>query len=38
MVEITAGLAPGERIVTEGGYAVRMVAMAGSTPAHGHSH
>jgi|GEM_PF-3571032 len=37
-VEITAGLAPGQRIVTEGAYAVRMVAMAGSTPAHGHSH
>jgi len=37
-VEITAGLSAGERIVTQGAYAVRMVAMAGSTPAHGHSH
>jgi hypothetical protein len=36
--EILRGLAPGERIVTEGAYAIRMVSMAGSTPAHGHSH
>jgi cobalt-zinc-cadmium efflux system membrane fusion protein len=36
--EILRGIDAGERIVTQGGYAVRMVSMAGSTPAHGHSH
>lgn len=38
MAEILRGVDAGERIVTQGGYAVRMVSMAGSTPAHGHSH
>lgn len=37
-VEILGGLEPGELVVIEGGYAVRMTDMKGSTPAHGHTH
>jgi membrane fusion protein, heavy metal efflux system len=35
---IKAGLTPGERIVTIGGYQVRMASLSSSVPAHGHAH
>jgi membrane fusion protein, heavy metal efflux system len=35
---IKAGLSPGERIVTIGGYQVRMASLSSSVPAHGHAH
>lgn len=37
-VEINAGLNPGEMIVTEGAFQVKMTSMAGQTPSHGHAH
>ena len=37
-VEIIKGLHPGEIVVVTGAYQVRMAAMAGQAPAHGHSH
>ncbi|MEO6095236.1 MAG: efflux RND transporter periplasmic adaptor subunit [Fibrobacteria bacterium] len=35
---IKTGLSPGERIVTLGGYQVRMASLSSSVPAHGHAH
>lgn len=35
---LKAGLTPGERIVTIGGYQVRMASLSSSVPAHGHAH
>jgi RND family efflux transporter MFP subunit len=35
---IKAGLEPGERIVSAGGYQVRMASLSSSVPAHGHAH
>lgn len=35
---LKAGLEPGERIVTIGGYQVRMASLSSSVPAHGHAH
>lgn len=37
-VEVTGGLAPGDRVVTKGAYAVRLAAASGAVPAHGHAH
>jgi RND family efflux transporter MFP subunit len=37
-VEILQGLEVGEVVVTKGAYQVKMAAMSGSTPAHGHEH
>ncbi len=36
--EITSGLSAGERIVTEGAYQIKLAAMAGDLPLHGHTH
>lgn len=37
-VEIISGLKEGEVVVTKGAYQVKMAAMSGQVPAHGHSH
>jgi len=37
-VQITAGLRPGERVVTQGAYLVRLASMSSQAPAHGHAH
>jgi RND family efflux transporter MFP subunit len=37
-VEITAGLEPGEHVVTEGGYLVRLAAAGPAKTGHGHAH
>lgn len=37
-VEIREGLAPGDRVVTEGAYLVRLASASGAVPAHGHAH
>lgn len=37
-VQVLAGLAAGERVVTRGAYAVRLASVAGALPAHGHAH
>jgi membrane fusion protein, heavy metal efflux system len=36
--EITSGLSEGERIVTAGAYQIKLAAMAGDLPLHGHTH
>lgn len=38
LVQITAGLEAGERVVVRGAYAVKLAASASSVPAHGHAH
>ena len=38
LAEVTEGLKAGEVVVTEGAYQVKMAAMSGTTPAHGHDH
>ncbi len=37
-VQVRSGLNEGEVVVTEGAYRVKMAAMSGSIPSHGHSH
>lgn len=37
-VEISSGLQQGERIVTKGAYQIKLAAMAGDLPLHGHTH
>jgi len=37
-IEVRAGIAEGERVVTEGGYAIRLASVSSSIPAHGHVH
>ena len=37
-VQVTAGVAPGERVVTRGAYLVRLASMSTQVPAHGHAH
>jgi membrane fusion protein, heavy metal efflux system len=37
-VEVVSGVAPGERVVTEGAYEVKLAMSSGSIPAHGHAH
>lgn len=38
LTEITSGLSVGERIVTKGAYQIKLAAMAGDLPLHGHTH
>jgi membrane fusion protein, heavy metal efflux system len=38
MVEITSGIAAGDRIVTAGGYLIRLATLSSQIPAHGHVH
>jgi RND family efflux transporter MFP subunit len=38
LVEVLAGLAPGERVVSRGAWQVRLAAAGGALPAHGHVH
>lgn len=38
MTEITSGLSVGERIVTKGAYQIKLAAMSGDLPLHGHTH
>ena len=37
-VQVVGGLSKGERVVTEGAYAIRLASVAGAIPAHGHAH
>ncbi len=37
-VQILKGLAEGERVVTQGAYAIRLASVSTALPAHGHSH
>lgn len=37
-VQVLAGLAEGERVVTKGAYAVRLASVSSAIPAHGHVH
>ena len=37
-VQVTAGVALGERVVTRGAYLVRLASMSTQVPAHGHAH
>jgi RND family efflux transporter MFP subunit len=38
LVEITSGVAVGDRIVTRGGYLIRLATLSSQIPAHGHVH
>lgn len=38
LVQILAGLRPGDRVVTRGAYNIRLQAASGAVPAHGHAH
>lgn len=38
LVEVVSGLAAGERVVTRGAYEIRLAAVSGDVPAHGHAH
>ncbi len=38
MAEITSGVQPGDRIVTQGAYLIRLSALSTQIPAHGHVH
>jgi RND family efflux transporter MFP subunit len=37
-VQVLAGLASGERVVTKGAYAIRLASISTTIPAHGHAH
>ncbi len=37
-VQILSGVQPGERVVTKGGYQIRLSSLSGALPAHGHEH
>jgi membrane fusion protein, heavy metal efflux system len=37
-VEVTSGLARGERVVTRGAYEIKLAAASGAVPGHGHAH
>lgn len=37
-VLVTAGLQPGERVVSRGAWSIKLAASSGAVPAHGHSH
>ncbi len=37
-VQVLSGLAAGERVVTQGAYAIRLASMSSALPAHGHAH
>jgi cobalt-zinc-cadmium efflux system membrane fusion protein len=36
--QLRSGVQPGERIVTKGGYQIRLASLSGTLPAHGHEH
>jgi hypothetical protein len=38
LVQVTAGVKPGEHVVTKGAYLVRLASLSTSVPAHGHVH
>ncbi len=38
LVEVLSGIAPGERVVTKGGYQINLSTASGTLPAHGHEH
>lgn len=38
VVEVLSGIAPGERVVTKGGYQIKLSTASGTLPAHGHEH
>jgi membrane fusion protein, heavy metal efflux system len=38
LVQVLEGVAPGERVVTKGAYAVRLAASSSAIPGHGHAH
>lgn len=38
LTEVASGLSVGERIVTKGAYQIKLAAMAGDLPLHGHTH
>lgn len=38
VVQVVSGLTPGERVVTQGAYAVRLASVSSTLPAHGHAH
>jgi membrane fusion protein, heavy metal efflux system len=37
-VQILSGVSEGERVVTQGAYAIRLASVSTTIPAHGHSH
>lgn len=37
-VQVLSGLAPGDRVVTTGGYEIRLSTLSDAVPAHGHEH
>jgi membrane fusion protein, heavy metal efflux system len=37
-VQVVQGLSEGERVTTEGAYAIRLASVSTTLPAHGHSH
>jgi membrane fusion protein, heavy metal efflux system len=37
-VQILSGVKPGERVVTKGGYMIKLATQSGAVPAHGHEH
>jgi membrane fusion protein, heavy metal efflux system len=38
MVEVTSGVEAGDRVVTRGGYLIRLATLSTQIPAHGHVH
>lgn len=36
--QLLSGVQPGERVVTKGGYQIRLASLSGTLPAHGHEH
>lgn len=38
VVQVLSGIVPGERVVTEGGYEIRLSTLSNAVPAHGHEH
>ena len=38
VVQVVSGLTPGDRVVTQGAYAVRLASVSSTLPAHGHAH
>ncbi|RCR67464.1 efflux RND transporter periplasmic adaptor subunit [Larkinella punicea] len=38
LVQLLSGVQPGERVVTKGGYQIRLSSLSGTLPAHGHEH
>ena len=38
VVQVLSGVSEGERVVTQGAYAIRLASVSTTIPAHGHSH